>query len=88
MQFSRPSEQFGYSYIGRYGELRSVDYFGQDFSIRLDGVSSGQNDTVSVENRSIIAPAGATKTATASGRPWLKISTAYYYNSVLRNSRR
>lgn len=35
--FSRPSEMFGYSYIGRYGELRSVDYFGQDFSIRLDG---------------------------------------------------
>lgn len=37
VQFSRPSEQFGYSYLGRYGELRSVDYFGQDFSIRLDG---------------------------------------------------
>lgn len=35
--FSRPSEIFGYSYLGRYGELRSVDYFGQDFSIRLDG---------------------------------------------------
>lgn len=37
VQFTRPSEMFGYSYIGRYGELRSVDYFGQDFSIRLDG---------------------------------------------------
>ena len=37
VQFSRPSEMFGYSYLGRYGELRSVDYFGQDFSIRLDG---------------------------------------------------
>lgn len=35
--FSRPSEIFGYSYLGRYGELRSVDYFGQDFSIRLNG---------------------------------------------------
>lgn len=37
VQFSRPSERFGYSYLGRYGELRSVDYFGQGFSIRLNG---------------------------------------------------
>lgn len=37
VQFSRPSEVFDYSYIGRCGELRSADYLGQDFSIRLDG---------------------------------------------------
>lgn len=35
--FTRPSQQFGYSYIGRYGELRSLDYLNQNFSIRLNG---------------------------------------------------
>lgn len=36
--FTRPDAQFGYSYIGRYGEIRSCDYLGQSFSIKNNGV--------------------------------------------------
>lgn len=37
VMFSRPDAFFGYSYLGRYSELRTLDYLNQDFSIRLDG---------------------------------------------------
>lgn len=36
--FTRPNVEFGYSYVGRYGEIRSCDYLGQTFSIKNNGV--------------------------------------------------
>lgn len=47
--FTRSSERFGYSYVGRYGELRSLDYINQDFSIRLDG-KEVWNDYLDTQN--------------------------------------
>lgn len=35
--FTRPDPYFGYTYVGRYGEIRSLDYLYQNFSIRLNG---------------------------------------------------
>lgn len=35
--FTRPDAYFGYSYVGRYGEIRSCDYLGQSFAIKNNG---------------------------------------------------
>lgn len=35
--FSRPQAYFGFDYIGQCGELRTLDYLNQKFSIRLNG---------------------------------------------------
>lgn len=35
--FLRPSNQFGYSFVGRYGEVRTIDLYSSTLSVKLDG---------------------------------------------------